>query len=71
VTALYFEAEVKIEDDPGELHRLGSPRGKPVLRIRLLPDGPELIMSCNLAEMIGGVGAGARQRWEDLHRRRN
>lgn len=62
--AVYFMAEVTIIENPGELHRLGSPKGKPLLRVQLLPGGPVLLVSTNLGEMIGGIARGAHQRWE-------
>jgi len=38
---------------------------KPFLRVKLEPDGPTIDISTNLAEMIGGVGRGARLNYEE------
>lgn len=38
--------------------------GKPYLILQF-PGGPTVAITTNLAELIGGVGAGTRQRWED------
>lgn len=56
-------ATLKIEDaDPST--------GKPYLRLEF-PDGVVVQITTNLAEMIGGAGAGARQRFEDQKRARS
>ena len=44
--------------------------GKPYLRLEF-PDGMTIEITTNLAEMIGGCGKGARERYEDdanIHR---
>ncbi len=38
--------------------------GKPLVTISF-PDGVEVVLTCNLADMIGGIGRGALQRWQD------
>lgn len=57
-------AELHIIDDPTEIVSNQSPAGKPFLRIKL-EDGRTMDITTNLAEMIGGAGAGARLRHED------
>lgn len=56
-------AVVDVVDDPDEIRRCGSPLGKPFLRIRF-QNHVVVEMSTNLAEMIGGAGAGLRKRGE-------
>jgi hypothetical protein len=53
--------------DDVEITRAESPLGKPFLRLEF-PGGVSIPISTNLAEMIGGVGAGVRKRWEDLQK---
>lgn len=55
-------ADVKIIDDKKEIEAVGSLAGKPFLRVTF-EDGTVVDMSFTLAEMIGGVGAGANQRF--------
>lgn len=55
-------ADVKIVDDRKEIEAVGSLAGKPFLRVTF-EDGQVVNMSFTLAEMIGGVGAGANQRF--------
>jgi hypothetical protein len=46
----------------------GDPHtGKPFLRLTF-PDGVVINITTNIAEMIGGAGAGARLRYEDQQR---
>ena len=40
--------------------------GKPYLRLEF-PDGMTIDITTNLAEMIGGCGKGARERYEDMN----
>jgi hypothetical protein len=61
--ALWGAAGVDVIDDPAEIAAQQSPQGKPFLRITL---GEETFdITTNLAEMIGGVAAGVRKRWEE------
>lgn len=59
-------ASVAVVDDPAELDR--SPKRKPFLRV-VFDDGTVVEMTTNLAEMIGGAGAGLRMREEDKKKR--
>lgn len=60
--------DLKVIDDPDEIARCGSPKGKPFLRLTTLDGGTvTLDITTNIAEMIGGAGAGVRKRWEDLN----
>jgi hypothetical protein len=54
-------AQINIVDDPTEIREHGSPKNKPFLRVRF-DDGTVVNITTNLAEMIGGCGAGVRQR---------
>jgi hypothetical protein len=56
--------QVNAIDDEYTIRRLRSPGGKPFLRLTF-EDGVVLDITTNLAEMIGGIGAGLRQREED------
>lgn len=55
-------ARIEVIDDPGEIAVSGSPDGKPFLRVGFA-DGVTVDITTNLAEMIGGCGAGLRQRY--------
>lgn len=55
-------ADVEIIDNPAEIAALGSPAGKPFLRVTF-PGLPPINITTNLAEMLGGAGAGCRQRY--------
>jgi len=55
-------ADVQIIDDPAEIKKADSPKGKAFLRIKL-DDGTVVDMTLTLAEMIGGVGKGAQLRF--------
>lgn len=55
-------ADVKIIDDPKEIENVGALAGKAFLRVTF-ESGECVNMSLNLAEMIGGIGAGANQRF--------
>lgn len=57
-------AKVNVVTDPEEIRRSGSPMDKPFLRIEFA-NKMIVEVSTNLAEMIGGVGAGLRKRYED------
>lgn len=56
--------DVLIIDDPRLIQLEDSPLGKPYLRLKF-EDGTRINITTNLAEMIGGVGAGLRKRLED------
>ena len=56
--------DMKVIDDPNEVMENNSPLGKPFLRLTF-PNGTTVDISTNIAEMIGGAGAGLRKRWED------
>lgn len=55
-------ADVKIIDDPAEIERVKSLAGKAFLRVKF-ESGETVDMSLTLAEMLGGVGKGAQQRF--------
>jgi len=55
-------ANIEIIDDAKEIQRVGSLANKPFLRVRF-ESGEIIDMSMTLAEMIGGVGSGANQRF--------
>jgi hypothetical protein len=55
--------DVEIIDDP-RITEIVSPHGKPFLRLRF-NNNVVLDITTNLAEMIGGAGAGLRLREED------
>lgn len=57
---------VIVVDDTKAINDAQPPKGKPFLKFE---DGTEVLMTTNLAEMIGGVGAGARLRYEDKHKK--
>ncbi len=57
--------QVDVVDDPLDIQMYNADVGKPFLRCTF-PNGQVVLMSFNIAEMIGGVGAGARQRFEDM-----
>lgn len=59
---------VSVVDDPDEIRRCNSPKGKPFLRLTFA-DGTVKDITTNLAEMLGGAGAGTRKRYEDSLRR--
>lgn len=65
---LFGAARVVCIDDPKEIANHGSPHGKSFLRVTF--EDPvtgarvTVNLSTNLAEMIGGAGAGLRQRRE-------
>ena len=54
-------AQVNVIEDAGEVAENDSPAGKPFLRLKF-SDGTAVDITTNLAEMIGGVGAGVRTR---------
>lgn len=54
--------DVLVIENPEELAL--SPAGKPFLRLSF-PNGIKVDITTNLAEMIGGCGAGLRLRLED------
>jgi hypothetical protein len=56
-------ADVEIVSDPAEIANAKSPKGKPFLRIKF-EGGVSVDITTNLAEMIGGAGAGTRLRYE-------
>ena len=56
-------AKLNLIDDPKECER--SPKRKPFIRAEF-EDGTVVEMTTNIAEMIGGAGAGLRKRWEDI-----
>lgn len=56
--------DVLVIDDPALIKAQQSPSGKPFLRLTF-DYGFVVDISTNLAEMIGGVGAGVRKREED------
>ena len=55
-------ADVKIIRDPFLIAKNESPKDKPYLQVTF-EDGTVVLMSLTLAEMVGGVGAGANQRF--------
>jgi hypothetical protein len=55
---------VDIVDDPKAIAAGNSPKGKPFLRLTF-PGLEPIDITTNLAEMIGGAGAGLRKRQED------
>jgi hypothetical protein len=57
-------ASLFVIDDPDEIAASDSPGGKPFLRVEF-NNGVKVSLSTNLAEMIGGAGAGVRKRYED------
>lgn len=59
--------DLKLIDDPAEIERCQSPKGKPFIRLTT-PDGVSIDITTNIAEMIGGAGSGLRKRWEDRMR---
>jgi hypothetical protein len=61
---VHGHAVVMLIDDPSEIAKADSPKGKPYLHL-VFDDGTTIAISTNLAEMIGGAGAGLRKRWED------
>jgi hypothetical protein len=54
--------KVEVVDDPAEIAVGHSPLGKPFIRLTA-PDGTTIDLTLNLAEMIGGIGRGANQRF--------
>jgi hypothetical protein len=56
--------DVRIVDHEGEIQIYDSPMGKPFLRLKF-DTGQEVLITTNIAEMIGGIGAGLRKRMED------
>ena len=57
--------QVDVVDDPIEIQLYNVDVGKPFLRLTF-PNGQKLNISFNLAEMLGGIGSGARLRYEDM-----
>lgn len=59
---VHGQADLLIVDDPAEIAANQSPAGKPFLRVTF-PGLPPIDITTNLAEMIGGVGAGCCKRY--------
>lgn len=57
--------QILVVNDKGAIEAAGSPEGKPYLKL-VFPNGFQVNITTNLAEMIGGVGAGVRQRMEEV-----
>jgi len=57
-------ATIIVIDSPDGIERAKSPAGKPFLRVTF-EGGAVVDMTTTLAEMLGGVGSGTRQRFED------
>lgn len=55
-------AELRIIDDRAEIIKGQSPKGKPFIRL-MFPDGTTVDITANLAQMIGGAGAGMSSRY--------
>lgn len=55
---------VLMVDDPAEIAKTDSPKGKPFLRLTF-DNGITLDLTTTIAEMIGSCGTGLRLRWED------
>lgn len=60
---VHGQVEINIVDDEDVCKKL-SPKGKPFIKMTF-PDGSIQCITTNVAEMIGGIGAGTRKRWED------
>lgn len=60
--AVQGRAKLEIIDDPNEIMKNESPAFKPFLRITF-DNGFTVDISTNIAEMIGGAGAGIRKRY--------
>ena len=56
---------IKVVASPEAIASSDSPKGKSFLLLQF-PDGREYAITTNLAEMIGGAGAGVRKRREDI-----
>jgi hypothetical protein len=63
-------AEVAMIESPEGIAKAESPLGKPFLRVKF-ENGLVVDMTTNLAEMLGGLGAGLRKRHEDKTGRAN
>lgn len=62
---VHGHAVLLLIDDPAEIAKAADPpKGKPFLHLTF-DDGTTVAITTNLAEMIGGAGAGLRKRWED------
>lgn len=60
---IHTSAQIDLIDDEVEIRKVGSPLGKPFLRMTF---GDQTVdITTNLAEMIGGAGSGLRKRHED------
>jgi len=59
---VHGRAQLLIVDDPAEIAVNESPAGKPFLRVTF-PGLDPIDITTNIAEMIGGAGAGCRQRY--------
>lgn len=60
--------QVNVISDPKQIAKSDSPNGKPFLSLTF-ENGVTVHVTTNLAEMIGGAGAGLRHRTEDEKKR--
>lgn len=57
--------DLRLVKEPDEIANSDSPKGKPFIVITF-PDGTKQAITTNIAEMIGGAGAGMRKAREEL-----
>lgn len=61
---LISNVSLEVINDPAEIQKANSPKGKPFLKMTF-PDGRQYLMTTNVAEMIGAAGKGLRERFEE------